>query len=265
MDERADSSILPLRWEHNSVVGQSYVRIFFAIILSVYSYLGHTYNWVGSPDISLFHLSITFLILMTAFLVVAGFTRSMKWPFIITSLIFDVTFSTYAMIDGGISTFYLYGIYLWIIIGYGLRFGRKYMLIANLMTIVAFSIVITTADFWKEHAFVGWGLMLWVVLMPVYVGKLLSKLETAVKDADKANQAKSQFLANMSHEIRTPLTAVIGFSETGLDSDQTNEQRVDALKTINKSSRHLLNLINDIRSEERRVGKECRSRWSPYH
>ena len=24
-------------------------------------------------------------------------------------------------------------------------------------------------------------------------------------------------------------------------------------------------LIRDIRSEERRVGKECRSRWSPYH
>ena len=24
-------------------------------------------------------------------------------------------------------------------------------------------------------------------------------------------------------------------------------------------------LILDLRSEERRVGKECRSRWSPYH
>src|SRR3989440_8836727 len=23
--------------------------------------------------------------------------------------------------------------------------------------------------------------------------------------------------------------------------------------------------INELRSEERRVGKECRSRWSPYH
>ena len=23
--------------------------------------------------------------------------------------------------------------------------------------------------------------------------------------------------------------------------------------------------IEDYRSEERRVGKECRSRWSPYH
>ena len=26
-----------------------------------------------------------------------------------------------------------------------------------------------------------------------------------------------------------------------------------------------LALEGDVRSEERRVGKECRSRWSPYH
>ena len=25
------------------------------------------------------------------------------------------------------------------------------------------------------------------------------------------------------------------------------------------------NIVQDLRSEERRVGKECRSRWSPYH
>ena len=27
----------------------------------------------------------------------------------------------------------------------------------------------------------------------------------------------------------------------------------------------MTNIIGDTRSEERRVGKECRSRWSPYH
>ena len=26
-----------------------------------------------------------------------------------------------------------------------------------------------------------------------------------------------------------------------------------------------LNILLSLRSEERRVGKECRSRWSPYH
>ena len=28
---------------------------------------------------------------------------------------------------------------------------------------------------------------------------------------------------------------------------------------------HILVPFLDVRSEERRVGKECRSRWSPYH
>ena len=27
----------------------------------------------------------------------------------------------------------------------------------------------------------------------------------------------------------------------------------------------IVSSYNEIRSEERRVGKECRSRWSPYH
>ena len=30
-------------------------------------------------------------------------------------------------------------------------------------------------------------------------------------------------------------------------------------------TRHVLETIKESRSEERRVGKECRSRWSPYH
>ena len=35
---------------------------------------------------------------------------------------------------------------------------------------------------------------------------------------------------------------------------------------MNKETIHIENLsIGYPRSEERRVGKECRSRWSPYH
>ena len=33
----------------------------------------------------------------------------------------------------------------------------------------------------------------------------------------------------------------------------------------NPSERNALRLVRETRSEERRVGKECRSRWSPYH
>ena len=32
---------------------------------------------------------------------------------------------------------------------------------------------------------------------------------------------------------------------------------------VNKET--LEDMLTELRSEERRVGKECRSRWSPYH
>ena len=38
-----------------------------------------------------------------------------------------------------------------------------------------------------------------------------------------------------------------------------------ATKRIKYIGIHLPKETKDLRSEERRVGKECRSRWSPYH
>ena len=36
-------------------------------------------------------------------------------------------------------------------------------------------------------------------------------------------------------------------------------------KNIDDCVTYILNYVQKSRSEERRVGKECRSRWSPYH
>src|SRR5687768_14982838 len=42
-------------------------------------------------------------------------------------------------------------------------------------------------------------------------------------------------------------------------------QRAHLVEVAAADGRHHLSLVLGFRSEERRVGKECRSRWSPYH
>ncbi len=74
------------------------------------------------------------------------------------------------------------------------------------------------------------------------------ELRVANISLEKAAQLKDEFLASMSHELRTPLTGVLGLSEAlQLETyGPLNENQKHALKDIESSGRHLLELINDI-------------------
>jgi len=67
----------------------------------------------------------------------------------------------------------------------------------------------------------------------------------ARQEAENANAAKSMFLSRTSHELRTPLNTIIGFSDL-LENDLKNENSLQNLKTIQKASKHLLKLIDEL-------------------
>lgn len=74
---------------------------------------------------------------------------------------------------------------------------------------------------------------------------LIRDLQNARKDAEAANQAKSDFLAKMSHELRTPLNGILGVSELVRDSVKDRETKAQ-IHTIHESAQVLLSLVNDI-------------------
>jgi signal transduction histidine kinase/DNA-binding response OmpR family regulator/ABC-type amino acid transport substrate-binding protein len=71
-------------------------------------------------------------------------------------------------------------------------------------------------------------------------------LETALKAANVASDAKNTFLTTMSHEMRTPLNAVIGLSELLLSGRKLDNTVKDKLEKIYMSGITLLNIVNDI-------------------
>jgi len=82
------------------------------------------------------------------------------------------------------------------------------------------------------------------------INKMLASREAIEKELVNARdealhlqKVKDQFITNMSHELRTPLNAVIGFS-TILQTKLPNESQT--ITPIVESSKHLLNIINDI-------------------
>ncbi|MFM0028702.1 ATP-binding protein [Paraburkholderia madseniana] len=73
-----------------------------------------------------------------------------------------------------------------------------------------------------------------------------AELAVAKEHADAANQAKSDFLAHMSHELRTPLNGILGYAQILKRDKRLDQRQVDGVTVIQRSSEHLLAIINDI-------------------
>jgi len=71
------------------------------------------------------------------------------------------------------------------------------------------------------------------------------ELSEAAKQANQANEAKSNFLSTMSHDIRTPMNAILGLNEMILRDSHDNNIRMYS-ESIRTAGSTLLGIINDI-------------------
>ena len=75
-----------------------------------------------------------------------------------------------------------------------------------------------------------------------------AELKQALEKLSELDRLKSNFIANISHELRTPLTHIKGYIDLLISGTigPFDDDQLEALKVISKSSYRLENLINDL-------------------
>lgn len=163
----------------------------------------------------------------------------------IASIVLDNVAISWILYFGGEALAGVFSVYLWISIGYGMRFGLRYLFANLAASILGFSVIATLSSFWREYPFLSFGLGVGLVVTALYTAFLITQLHTAVSRAESASRAKSDFVAKMSHELRTPLHGIIALAEL-LGGTHSSAQKHEMLRQISVSSNTLLNLINRI-------------------
>ncbi len=108
---------------------------------------------------------------------------------------------------------------------------------------------------WKTTAaYTSYIVLLVIVIFGIYyyntrMYKLKKNLELHVMEEQKMeelHQLRLQFFTNISHEFRTPLTLILGPTEKMLNETISLVQQQNLLQLINKNTKRLLALINEL-------------------
>ena len=136
-------------------------------------------------------------------------------------------------------------------IGYGLRTGRREILLISQAASVCFVCLVPVLSPYWAHHLIPWGsAILAVLIVPFYAGELTRQLHEAIHFAELESQAKSELMARVSHELRTPLGGIANAAEL-IESEESMMRARQLARTIRNLGAHLLADINDLIDQSR--------------
>ena len=139
--------------------------------------------------------------------------------------------------------------------------------------------IITDEEAILKSGFMTWnGKTLGVLCSTARVTEDASKKTRTVKIGGIGNYDDKKYVVRFVHADRRTRLTIVGSNNSGLEIAFAKDKETvlnaefkampnddDGTLIIYEESDDTIAVNSPARSEERRVGKECRSRWSPYH
>lgn len=228
----------------NSEFNQSLIRLCIGALTYFYVSAGIKSGYfIASHDFlnyfALTFFSVTLLNIFSILIIPVSTPRRYM------ALAFDIastTFSSY--LTGGINSVYIL-IYLWIYIGYGTRYGLRFLVTAVIFTLIGYNLLLITEDAWHLLTLEAVAFILLIIALPVYLYSLQKRLILSAQKSQNASNAKTEFLSNMTHQIRTPIGGIVGMIDL-LNKTELNTQQKQYLQALSQSSHSLQEIIEDI-------------------
>jgi signal transduction histidine kinase/CheY-like chemotaxis protein len=155
-----------------------------------------------------------------------------------SGVLLDIGGVTVGLVLAGEIGVMLVGLYLWIALGNGFRFGRWYLHYAQALALTGLALALALNEYWRQQLMLGAAVALALIAIPWYASLLIARMQEARREAEAANIAKTKFLAAASHDLRQPMQALSMYASV-------LEKRVrdaDALRVVHGISLSVTNL-----------------------
>jgi two-component system, sensor histidine kinase RpfC len=136
-----------------------------------------------------------------------------------------------------------FGTYLLVTFYSGFRFGLRALWITVLLSLAGFAATVETTVFWQQQPSLTAGVVLALIMLPVFVAALIRDIAVSHLKVDEAHAAKDRFLAVLGRELRGPINAMIGMHVATAAAARESGAAASALQL---AARALLSQVNDI-------------------
>ncbi len=161
------------------------------------------------------------------------------------SIVHDYSGIAFGMSVGGAYTLPVFAVLLWVTVGYGVRYGSRYLLVASICAMASLAVTLASNTYWQENLLLVLTLTLTTILVPTYLFSLLSEVHRSHRLAMEASAAKSRFLAQASHDLRQPIHAISLFTACLRDSGLLLDQR-QMVENIDRSLQSVSGLFRSL-------------------
>jgi len=228
----------------NSEFIQSIIRLCIGTLTFFYISAGIKSGYFNVSHESLETFTIIFFSI--SFLnIISIFYKAESIPRRYSALVFDITCTTLSSyLTGGINSVYVL-VYLWIYIGYGTRYGLRFLSAAVVLTLIGYNLLLLTENAWHLLTLEAIAFLLLIIALPAYLYSLQKRLMQSADAAIQENNAKTEFLSNMTHQIRTPIGGIVGMVNL-LNKTNLDHQQKQYLQALSQSSHALQDIIDDV-------------------